>query len=245
MSLFTPFIWILILLPIIILAFIKSKSVNIKYLAYFILYFLADSYLLILGKQYINLEFIGLKFAWASKLISLSIALIFIFSVSKSERKAIGFTTKTNSKKQIRYGLLVFLGFTIFDIIFKLILFPKGGAFDAETFIFQATIPGLSEEILFRGILLWMLEKAFPSRWNFKGIKFGWGFIIITILFAVIHGVVLTDTYQLRTDIITIVYLAIISSLSVGILRKFSGNLIYPVLGHNLINTINAIIRIL
>lgn len=245
MSLFTPFIWILILLPVIISAFIKSKNRNTKYLLYFLLYFFADSYLQILGRQYINLEFIGLKFAWITKLISLSIALAFILSVSKSEQQAIGFTTKTNSKKQLRYGILVFLGFTLFDIIFKLILFPKGASFDAETFIFQATMPGLSEEILFRGIFLWILEKAFPPQWNFKGIKFGWGFIIITILFAVMHGVVLTDTHQLKTDIITIVYLALISSLSVGILRKFSGNLIFPVLGHNLINTINAIIRIL
>ena len=245
MSLFTPFIWILILLPVIISAFIKSKNRSTKYLLYFLLYFFADSYLQILGRQYINLEFIGLKFAWITKLISLSIALAFILSVSKSEQEAIGFTTKTNSKKQLRYGILVFLGFTLFDIIFKLILFPKGASFDAETFIFQATMPGLSEEILFRGIFLWILEKAFPSQWNFKGIKFGWGFIIITILFAVMHGVVLTDTHQLKTDIITIVYLALISSLSVGILRKFSGNLIFPVLGHNLINTINAIIRIL
>jgi hypothetical protein len=100
MSLFTPFIWILILLPIIILAFIKSKNRNIKYLAYFILYFLADSYLLILGKQYINLEFIGLKFAWASKLISLSIALIFIFSVSKSERKLLDLQQKQIAKNK-------------------------------------------------------------------------------------------------------------------------------------------------
>ena len=245
MSLFTPIIWILILLPIIILAFIKSKNRNTKYLVYFILYFLADSYLLILGRQYINLEFLGLKLNWASKLISIVFALILIFSVSRNEREAIGFTTKTNSKKQFRYGIFVFLGLTLFDIIFKLILFPKGGTFDAETFLFQATMPGLSEEILFRGIFLWMLEKAFPAQWDFRGIKFGWGFVIITITFGLIHGVILTDTHQFKIDIITIVYLTLISSVSVGILRKFSGNLIYPVLGHNLINITNVIIRIL
>ena len=61
MSLFTLLSGFLILLPIIILAFIKSKTETLNIWLILFFYFLADSYLLILGKQYINLEFIGLK----------------------------------------------------------------------------------------------------------------------------------------------------------------------------------------
>ncbi|WP_312765921.1 CPBP family intramembrane glutamic endopeptidase [Epilithonimonas sp.] len=243
MSLFTPLIWLLAMLPIFILAFLKSKKGNLKFLLLFVLIFLTDNYLQIFSKFY--LPDFGLKFPWIGKLSSLISALLFIFFVNKNDKKEIGFTTSINSKTQLKYGVLIFLGFLIFDFIFKLILFQKGGEFDLETFAFQATMPGLTEEILFRGIYLWIFDKVFLPKWNFKGIQFGWGFIIITLLFGVAHGIVLTTDHQFKFDIITIVYLTLISSLSVGILRKFSGNLIYPILGHNVINVMNAIIRIL
>lgn len=245
MSLFTPLIWILVILPFIILAIFRSEKVNLKYVGFFILYFLTDSYIQHLSTLYFDLDFLGLKFAWIGKILSLLFALIVVFSVSKKDRKEIGFTTKTNSKNQVKSGILIFLGFLAFDVVFKMILFPKGGDFDLETFAFQMTLPGLTEELIFRGILFWLLDKAFAPKWNFKGIKFGWGFVIITILFAEAHGVMLTENYEFKFDIIMVLYLTFISSLSLGILRKLSGNLIFPILGHNMINTINAIIRIL
>ncbi len=245
MSLLTPFIWILAILPIIMIAFITSKKGQLKYLLFFILYFLADCYLQQLCSQYLNLNFLGLRFTWIGKLLSLGISLTIIFAVSKSHRQEIGFTTQPNSKKQLKTGLLIFFAFLLFDFIFKLMLFPKGGHFDLETFAFQATMPGLTEELAFRGINLWMLDKVFPPKWTFKGIKFGWSFVIVTVLFGVVHGLMLTQNHQLKFDLATIVYLSLISSLSLGLLRKLSGNLIYPVLGHNLINVLNAVIRIL
>lgn len=245
MSLLTPLLWIAIMLPFFIIAMIKTNNAQIKYLLYFLLYFLIDCCIQALSKDFLGFKSKGLNFAWAGKILSLFLSLIIIFSVDKDSRKAIGFSVKKNSKKQIKFGILFFLGFLIFDFIFKLIVFPKGGKFDCETFLFQATLPGLTEEIAFRGIGFWLLDKAFPPKWNWKGIKFGWGFIIITVLFGVAHGAILTTDYQVKFDIITIVYLILISSFSVGILRKFSGNLIFPIVGHNCINLMNAIIRIL
>jgi hypothetical protein len=245
MSSLTPLIWLLTILPLFIFAFINVKKVNLKFLLFFVLYFLADCYLQQFSQRYFSLEFIGLKFTWIGKILSLILGLVIIFSVNKQNRKEIGFINKSNSGQQLKFGILFFLGFLLFDVVFKLLLFPKGGMFDIETFAFQATMPGLTEEIVFRGISLWLLDKAFLPKWDFKGIKFGWGFFIVTILFGVGHGVFMTEDYQFKFDIITIIYLTLISSLSLGVLRKFSGNLVYPILGHNMINIINAIIRIL
>ena len=245
MSLLTPLIWILIILPIIIIAFIKSEKGKLKYLAFFVIYFLTDCYIQQLSMAHFSLNFLGLKFTWIGKILSLALSLIIIYSVSKSDRQEIGFTTKTNSKRQIKIGFLIFFGFLLFDLVFKMVLFPKGGRFDIETFAFQATMPGLTEEIAFRGISLWLLDKVFIPNWTFKGVKFGWGFIIVTVLFGVVHGAALTENHAFKFDLMTILYLTLISSLSVGILRKLSGNLIYSMLGHNTINIMNAIIRIL
>ncbi|WP_326984299.1 CPBP family glutamic-type intramembrane protease [Chryseobacterium sp. MYb264] len=244
MSLFTPLIWLLAMLPIFFIAFLRSKKGNLKFLLLFIALFLADTYIQIFSKQWIP-HFFGLKFAWPGKLFSLALSLSCIFFVNQKARTEIGFTASSHSRNQIKYGILVFLGFLIFDFIFKLILFPKGGEFDLETFLFQATMPGLTEELLYRGIYLWIFDKVFLPRWNFKGIQFGWSFIIVTVLFGIAHGMVLTPEHQFKFDLTTIVYLTLISSLSLGILKKFSGNLIYPVMGHNVINLMNVIIRIL
>lgn len=242
MSLFTPLLWILLISPFIVIAHFKSEKSNLKYLGFFILYFLADVFLQASGKQLVDID---LKFNWAGKILSLILGLIIIFSVSKEERIKIGFTSKISSKSNLKFGLLLFFGFTFFDIIFKLILFPKGGTFNLETFLFQATMPGLTEEILFRGISLWLLDKAFAPKWNYRGVTFGWAFVIVTVLFGVSHGAVLDQDLHLKFDVVTMVYLTVISSFSVGVLRMFSGNLMYAILGHNTINLINAVIRIL
>ncbi len=165
-----------------------------------------------------------------------------MFYQNKKIREAIGFTTTINYKT-IRFGVLVFLIFLLFDFIFKLIIFPKGTIFNLEEFMFQATMPGISEEIVFRGILLWILSMAFPAKKLIKGIPFGWGFIIVTFLFAMAHGVILTKSMEFKVDYVTIIYLTLITSLSIGILRKFSGNLIFPTLGHNIVNLMNFFIR--
>jgi len=245
MSLLTPIIWILMILPIIIIAWIQSEKGKLKYLAFFILYFLFDCYLQQCSGMYMRLDFLGLHFSWVGKILSLITSLTIIFSVSKADRQAIGFTTRTNAKNKLQSGLLFFFGLLLFDLIFKMILFPKGGSFNLETFVFQATMPGITEELAFRGISFWLLDQAFTPKWTFKGVKFGWGFLIVTVFFGLAHGVVLTENHELKFDLATIIYLTLISSLSLGLLRKFSGNLIYPVLGHNTINIINAIIRIL
>lgn len=244
MSLWTPLIWLVIILPLLMIAQLTSKQTNPKYLVLFGGYFILDSYIRILGFEFIKLDFLGLKGNWSGMILSLIVALIFIFYHSKEIRKDIGFTTEFN-KKKLKLGILIFLGFLIFDFAFKMILFPKGGIFNLEQFLFQASLPGLTEEIVFRGILLWILSKAFIPSKKINGIFFGWGFIIVTFLFAMMHGVVLTESMEFKIDYITIIYITLITSLSLGILRKYSGNLILPTIGHNVVNLMNFFIRLM
>ncbi|MFD2825065.1 CPBP family intramembrane glutamic endopeptidase [Leeuwenhoekiella polynyae] len=244
MSLWTPVIWLSIIIPLLLVAQLTTKQTQPKYIIFFCGYFLIDSYTRILGYKWIKLDAMGLTGNWSGMLLSLAIALVFILYHSKAIRKDIGFTTVFN-KRTIKLGILIFLGFLVFDFVFKMILFPKGGAFDLEQFVFQATLPGLTEEIVYRGILLWLLSKAFVPTKQVKGIFFGWGFIIVTFLFAMIHGVVLTEAMEFKVDSITIVYITLITSLSLGILRKFTGNLILPTVGHNMVNLMNFCIRLL
>lgn len=244
MSLWTPLVWLAIILPLLIIAHITSKRTDPKYLLIFGGYFLLDCYTRILGYEFIKLDFLGIRGNWTGTVLSLVLALIFIFYHSKQIREDIGFTSKF-SKNTLRLGIWIFLGFLLFDLIFKLMVFPNGNEFDFQRFMFEATMPGLSEEIVFRGILLWTLGRAFVPNKKIKGVPFGWGFVIVTFLFGMSHGVILTESMEFRMDIETIIYLTLISSLSLGILRKFSGNLILPTVGHNVINLMNFFVRML
>lgn len=245
MSLWTPVILILIISPLLIAAQIFSKKTNLKYLLFFIVYFLTINYLqLLIAKKIIILDFFNLETYWIGNILSLILSLAVILLNSKEVRQNIGFTTKFN-KNTLKIGVLIFAGFLLFDFIFKMIIFPKNGEFNLEQTIFQATMPGLTEELLYRGIYLWLLGKAFIPTKTIKGVSFGWAFVIVTLLFGIAHGVAFTETYEFRFDFITIFYLTFISSLSLGVLRKFSGNLILPILGHNTINLMNLTIRLL
>lgn len=82
---------------------------------------------------------------------------IYSFSLERNSKR---YRIYNQIQKKTKLGILIFLGFLIFDFTYKFFMFPKGGEFDLESFIFQATMPGLTEEILFRGIYLWLLRYA-------------------------------------------------------------------------------------
>lgn len=244
MSLLTPLLWVLIIAPLLLIAFFKSKETNFKFILFFLALFLADSYINFSGATFNFLKPYGLKYNWIGKSLSLLASLCFIFFISKKSRQEIGFTLKTN-KNTLKLGILIVCGFFLVDIIFKLIIFPKGAKFDLETFLFQLTLPGLTEEILYRGVYLWLLNKAFLPKWNFKGVNFGWSAIIVTFLFGLIHGVFLDKNLEIHFNFGMILYITIIASLSLYILRKLSGNIIYPTIAHNLMNSLNLFIQML
>jgi len=53
--------------------------------------------------------------------------------------------------------------------------------------LFLLIMPALSEELLFRGVYLAILNKAFSKQWSFLNIKFGFGAILVTLLFIQVH----------------------------------------------------------
>jgi uncharacterized protein len=57
-----------------------------------------------------------------------------------------------------------------------------------ETWLYQATLPGLVEESVFRGVLLALLDRAFPARSVVLGAPTGWGGVVVTLVFVAVHG---------------------------------------------------------
>jgi len=94
-----------------------------------------------------------------------------------------------------------------------------------ETWAYQATLPGLVEESLFRGLLLALADRAFSARVSVFGAPLGWGAVVVTLLFVALHG--------LRGGILLGVLPAALLYLW---LRARTGSLVLPVAAHNLWN---------
>jgi len=94
-----------------------------------------------------------------------------------------------------------------------------------ETWLYQASMPGLVEELLFRGVLLALLDRAFVARRQGFGGSFGWGSAVVTLVFLALHGV--------RIGHLTGVLPAALLFLW---LRQRTGSLVMPILVHNLWN---------
>jgi uncharacterized protein len=113
--------------------------------------------------------------------------------------------------------------------------FPNGEA-DRELIAFQLTMPGLEEEIFYRGILLLALDRAFAGRVRFLGIEWGWGAILSSLLFGMTHAFGYADG-AFSLDPMTLALTALPSFIAIW-LRVRTGSLLLPVFLHNFGNSI-------
>ena len=109
---------------------------------------------------------------------------------------------------------------------------------DAQGWTFLLLMPGLAEEIVFRGVYQSLLNRVFGKPWRLGGAEFGWGLIITAILFAGSNGLVRIDS-QLHARIVLYAAIApVMLSLVSGWIRERTDSVWLSVVGHNLSNVV-------
>lgn len=108
---------------------------------------------------------------------------------------------------------------------------PKG-SFDLQTIGYLAVMPALNEELVYRGLLLGFLNSVFPRKWEFLRAYIGWGVIIVTLLFALLHGIWLDYRLQLNISIVPLLSAAV-SGFIFGWLRERTKSLVFPMIAHS------------
>ena len=109
-----------------------------------------------------------------------------------------------------------------------------------EEVAFQLTMPGLEEELFYRGILLFALDRAFTGRVRFLGVEWGWGALLSCALFGLAHAFGYSDG-GFSFDPIIMALTAIPSLIAVW-LRMRTGSLLLPVILHNFGNAIGLLV---
>lgn len=173
---------------------------------------------------------------WQGKMIALAATLL-IASTAVFGWKNSGLTLAQNTGS-LRSSIPVAGVYLLFFLALA-IAFPSEPS-TPENMAFQLTMPGLEEEIFYRGTLLFALNEAFRSRARFFGIDWGYGAILSCALFGLTHAFGYSDGV-FNFDAIVMALTAIPAFLGVW-LREKTGSILMPILLHNFGNSISLIV---
>ena len=199
------------------------------------LYFMATY----LSLPFVDLEqwFGELHWNWDGKVAAIVLSLtaltiLSLFSKQVSFRKA-GLTFK-----QIEGSVkpAAFVTFLLIALTIAAELAANDGANTAlERLLFQATMPGIDEEIYFRGVLLLVMGLAMRSgAFRLLGAPISWAGVLVTILFGLGHSLFWQDGGLG----FSVLFFGITAFLGFGLLwlRERTGSILIPLIAHNLIN---------
>jgi len=185
-----------------------------------------------MGNQYFN---------WSGKLYSITFALIImIFIKNIISSNDIGLKLKQN-KNSIKFSLIFIL---FFFMVSTLSLFSKKSDFDANTLIYCVIMPGLNEELIYRGLLLGLLNKLFERKIKLLKTYFGWGTILVSIVFGLLHGFQLSDNFQFHFNLVTIILTGIYGFIF-ALMRERSGSLVFPIIAHSTADFFNFLFKMI
>lgn len=170
-----------------------------------------------------SLDVLGGHWNWTGKLLSLGLSALAIRAL-KLRPEAVGITFRWRNG---RLGLIVLAFFVVWGASLGLLFKP--GARDPETLAFQATMPGLAEELVYRGILPAILLRRMASK------EMPWLVILATaVAFGAWHGLRISGG-QFGFDGMSALF-PFLGSILGGWLRFKTRSLVFPIAGHGLAN---------
>lgn len=177
------------------------------------------------------------QYNWSGKLLAIVTSAVMVIAAVKSS-KDLSFADAGITLRQREGSVgpaLIAIALMIAFIIGLQMLANDGATLDTETLLYQATIPGIDEELMFRGLLLLGLSMAVTGKtWNLWGAPIGWAAILVTIFFALGHSIMVSDG-EVQTIWIAMIYTAILGWALMWI-RLRTGSILLPIIAHNATN---------
>jgi membrane protease YdiL (CAAX protease family) len=174
-----------------------------------------------------SLSFPGGHWNWAGKLLSLGLSALAI-RVLRLRPEAVGITVRW---RHGRIGVVSLFFFVVWGACLGLLFKP--GSPDLETLAFQATMPGLAEELVYRGILpailLWRIAKSGDPEGTPRAV-----ILATAVAFGVWHGLHLSGG-QFAFDVMSALF-PFLGSIPGGWLRFKTRSLAFPIAAHGLAN---------
>jgi len=235
-------IHLIILIPLIYFFIEKGNTHKVKLLFLFILYFLGYQFIIRLPFHFEALDVFGGKWNWSGKIFTTITSLIFYYYF-KDLFYPNNFIKTEQEKKSIRFNIILAAILLLIVIIEGFIFY--NAKWNLETIFFQATLPGIDEEIAYRGIMLGILSTVLIKEPKlFNKFKLNPAIWIVGILFGLIHALKLNKEFNISFDM-----LYFIQTFFFGVIWSWmtikSKSILLPMLSHNLVNTLPTIIGML
>lgn len=172
-------------------------------------------------------RFTGGDWNWSGKVYSLLLAAAVIVAL-RIRPAAVGLTL---AQRNLGTSLVALVLFILWGLSLGLLFKPPVAS--AETLAFQATMPGIVEELVYRGVAPALLLGLVRGREPAQGIP--WTVVLITALaFGLWHGLGYSGG-GFSFDLMSALF-PFIGSIAGGWLRFNSGSLLFPVLAHGAAN---------
>ncbi|MBS0187420.1 MAG: CPBP family intramembrane metalloprotease [Planctomycetes bacterium] len=174
----------------------------------------------------------GTRWNWMGKFAAAAAMLAMLPLLTASERRETGLTLR------FKQGWLPRTLPPLVLLIALPLYFARNAPpqpWNTEALLFQSTLPGIDEELAYRGLMLAVLNVAFGRPWEIAGTPVGPALFVTSIMFGVAHGVSVKDAHVSvngfnlgRTTLAGLLY---------GYIMESCGTLLAPVVAHNLSNT--------
>lgn len=228
---------LIIVSPIIIFTLKNKKLETLKVLSAFVIFFL-------INQISINLPFISSELRisnwnsnwnWVGKIYTIIGSILFLILYRKYPLKDYFLTFKQENKFLIK-GIFIIISLLIFKTTQTFLAPTK--PLNLETLFYQFSMPGIDEEIAYRGIMLGLLTKILKS----KNLILNSPVWITAILFGFAHGLSLKTEFSISFNIQPFLR-TLIYGLIWGWITIKSGSILLAFISHNLGNGIGNIIR--
>ncbi len=173
------------------------------------------------------------RFNWIGKVAVLGYALLSFALLPAQLRRATGLFANPRPGSW-RATLIALGGFLGLGLALALAAADPREA-NIETLVFQATLPSITEEPVFRGLLAALFAGVLDERWVLAGARIGWGWLACGLLFGLVHGLVFSPAHGLLFQPVPILATAVLG-LMMGWLVARCGALWPAMLAHSFIN---------
>ncbi|HRI87244.1 MAG TPA: CPBP family intramembrane metalloprotease [Candidatus Hydrogenedentes bacterium] len=236
-SLLESIVHLLLLLPFVVWGLRKNHDTDKKPLLYFAIVYIAINAVLHATSNILLVD--GQHWNWSGKIAALLAGIFFVYALPNLTPAQAALNTRMQWHDARPIVLLCAVYF-----IFRIAMYVGSGeatlALHAETLLFQATLPGIQEELLYRGILMGLLSAVFAyPRFTFLRVDFGLAAVITSLLFGLAHGVSITQEFGITVNYFSL-FRTCFDGLLFALLTEKTKSVIPAILYHNLLNLIGS-----
>lgn len=183
--------------------------------------------------------------AWHQQLLELVVsvaAIAWLMGLGGWRREAFGLRLRfePGTGQEVRRFLLPLL---LAEVGVLWLLVP-GGPTLLGNHVFMLTAPGLTEELAFRGVLLALLDRAFPGRVRVLRADLGWGTPVSSLLFGLMHSLRVSADWHVTLPLAPLA-IPLVGGFVLAWCRARSGSLLLPLLVHSGMNEVAQLVALI